>query len=829
MNMMNNEQEMVNSQGNELENLEEGEAEVYQELDSNLAFYMDSSDLDALSDEIWKKTEKEEDSFSEFQKKISFILELCGLDLPNQSTTSNRGGSAGDNYIKNSGTSGLYSSAMSETLFSVANTVTSTLFSNDPMVDASTHGPLSPNGQILDPAIIQDMTTRVKDFSDAWFKKVLKGFKSDLNTTIMWASLLGKAYRKVYFDAKRGFPRSSFIPPGMILTNETFNKFHEGREWTHKYFMTREEIQQKIDSKEWDQAILNAGAGEQDFEKDTSAIRERINSMQGRGTSESFNSDDGEEDLLPIYERHMDADIGRGFEPYIITYGKNGGIGCIDENFDPQDPLKLPIEYLVEYSFLPSFDGEGLGLANYAGQNARAATVLERRTIDAVIASSFPPAFIKPTAKFQNHTLNMEPGKITTLPTGDDDIGKAITFAPVSTPNPMMWQLKSDLEDAIKKVSLIVSQDMMELATRAPQGSVLAMLNRMEQLPNSILKSFYDSFCQELSIFKRMFYQWLPETNEPFIMDIEGETLKVFKNDFSPYVNIFPTGNFSSESTAYKFMRAEIILNQARQNPDVHNMRNVMMNFYKDMGLDEDIIAFLMPDPAQQQQQIVPLDPLTENSNLLTSKGAKSSLEQNHEAHMIIHQQILQSTQDPTALAATHAHIQEHQAMKMLVDLQAMSGVQLPPDPSQLPVEQQNQIAIQVAQALMQQQQQAAANGPQQPIDPGLVGLEEVKAQKEIAHLNADVKMKQIESEAHNAENKVMLEISKLELAKEKQEHEAMKAEFELRIKEQELQLAVKESELNHSHHEIDNLKKIVDMGKEEQVRVSEILHGDSE
>lgn len=812
-----------NEMSHEEDDMNEGEA--LDQRDDNLAWYMDSGELKDLSQDIWKKTEKEEKTLDEFMKKVTFVLELCGLDLPSPNVNSNKSNASGDSYIKNSGTSGLYSSALSETFFNSSSNIMTTFFGREYICDIKTKGPLARNAGQVDPSVIEDIGYRCKRFYNAWFRDVLRSFKNDYAITIMWSMMFGSSYRKAYFDPIRGFPNSSSIPPNMILVNERFNKFYESEEITHKYYLKRSEVDKKIEDGEWCPDILDSGSGERDYERDTFAIVDRMQVMHGKSADQS-QSDEDDEQIL-IYERHQDSLVDGDYIPTIITYGKNGGIGDIKINCDPNDPLKLPFRHFVKYQFLPSFDGVGYGLANYAGQNARAATVLERSTIDSTIAASSPPAFVKPQAKFQNHTINMSPGKVTTLATGDDDISKSITFAPISTPNPIMWQLKSDLEDCIKRVSHIVSEQMISLATQAPQGSVLNILGRMEQLPNAIMQGYYDMFCDELKIFKRMFFEFMPESNEPFTIDIDGELVSVMKGDFSPHVEVVPSGSFSSESTAYKMMRAEIILNQARQNPDLHNMRNVFINLYKDMGLELDIINYIMPDPAQQQQQVIPLDPLTENSNLLNSKGVKASLEQDHDAHILIHQQVMQSTQDPNVLAATHAHIQEHTAMKMLVQLQAMSGVQLPPDPSQLPVEQQNQIAIQVAQALMQQQQQQASQGPAQPIDPGLVGLEEVKAQKEIAHLNAEVKMKQIESESQNSESKMMLELSKLELAKEKEHREALKAEFELHIKEQELILAQRELELDHSHKEIEKLKSIVDMGREEEEKVKKIIDGD--
>ena len=58
--------------------------------------------------------------------------------------------------------------------------------------------------------------------------------------------------------------------------------------------------------------------------------------------------------------------------------------------------------------------------------------------------------------------------------------------------------------------------------------------------------------------------------------------------------------------------------------------------------------------------------------------------------------------QNPAAVAALQAHIQEHQALKYRLQVQellAQQGIELPPEGQPVPMEVQNQIAMMAAQA----------------------------------------------------------------------------------------------------------------------------------
>lgn len=726
----------------------------------NLVNNLKPDEIDRLSHRIWKNTEQEEASYAEFKDRVAFYLDLSGFQMPSRNLQSRRGGSSND-FIKNTGTSNLYSSALGETQLSIVTNVISKFFDGDEFVTVNLHGPLDPASGKIHPQVAEGIKTRVQKWYKMYFTHVLKNYRRDLESTLMWSCNVGTGDRKCYFDPTRGMPTSSLVPPGMLLNNSGYEGFYQATEYTHIYFLTRKEIQQRIDDGLWHENILSSVT----YDEDDSILDQKLKEMQGKSTSISAGSSTSDEDdeKQTIYERYMDIELEDGsIMPVIVTYAKEGAIGAIYSNARGNDPLQLPVDYFVHYRFLPSFQGESMGLANVAGQNARAATVLKRRLIDASLAMAFPPAFVKPTLKFQSHTFETAPGKITTLPVGDDDISKAITFAPTATPNPFMTELKKDLEDQIRKYSLVVTQETMDLAQRAPQGSVLAMLSRLEEMPNCIIQGFYHSFEIEMNIFKRMFFEWLPD-DEPFSMEMNGEVYTIYKNDFSEYVSIIPAAPYTKQSDAYKFMRGEIISQHAERLPQLHNLYQVYWNFYKDMGVEEDQLKQILVQPQPPQ----PADIILNEAKQLPQ----------------VH--------DMRAVLALYYH-----------------SKQIPPE-----------IIEQILPPPAPPPQEA------QQIDPGVVGMAEVEAQKQIAELNAHVKMAQLEVNKQEAETKMQIEMAKLDLSKMEQEKmmlelemKAVKEQKELEIKERDILLKEKESEIEALKYEIDRHDSIAQKEFDHQV-----------
>ena len=133
--------------------------------------------------------------------------------------------------------------------------------------------------------------------------------------------------------------------------------------------------------------------------------------------------------------------------------------------------------------------------------------------------------------------------------------------------------------------------------------------------------------------------------------------------------------------------------------------------------MPDDQINAIMPPPQQAQ----PLDPLTENMNAMQNQPLKAGLAQDHQAHIEVHKMI-------GDMPAMQAHIAEHLALKMRVDVERVLGIQLPPPGAQLPPEVENQIAVMVAQAV--KLLEAERGGPDMTAEQIAARDLEIKAKK---------------------------------------------------------------------------------------------------
>jgi len=715
----------------------------------NLAKALADLDVQQIGFELKRAVEEDIQSQEQYFKAVADVIKLLGINIDGINEKED---------LPFEGASGVCSTALFESLLDMLASATSSLYPPTGMVDCIIQG--EANDQLRDKAY------RKKLFFNYYLTQVAKEFKKEGRRALAWAILTGSCYKKVYIDPTLQRPTSMFIRPEDFIVNSQHSTHLNASRKTHIIRLSGRDLKIRMLMGRYREGMNLVK--EDGYREGEDAIQEALNETTGIDRS-SYEVNLDEEYVL--YEIHTDYYIekdplGPKFDlpmPYIITMDSNSGyVLDICRNWSPNDYLRKKREFFVNFSLLPSLEGEGYGLVHYAGRLAEAATAIKRQLINTGTYANFPGGIYSAGIRLENNNLRPSPGEFIPVMTAGVPIDQMVTTLPYKEPSVALGQLLVGIEDSIKKPSAIINQKVAEMTPHAPVGSVLAMLESLQKVPNAILEGFHESFGQELMLFNERFGEWLP-ANMPYPFKVPGGDLQIIKTDFDDDVKVIPASNPALQNTSYRFMQSEIILTQARQSGDIHNMRFAYEYFYKNLGLSPEDIKQLLPEP-QAAPPPFSGDPVTENTYLMTNKPIKAELQQAHDAHILVHQMILADPQQqpqPQVAAAVQAHIQEHQAQKFFAAMQQKMQQQLPPPefmaspqapqqeqqspqqgmqqfgqsgmPNQQEQQQaeqqqqlqmQNQIAIHAAQVAQQMQQQAAAQQPPPPMDPSVAGIE---------------------------------------------------------------------------------------------------------
>lgn len=658
---------------------------------ANLAATMQPSDVNSLGALLLAGVEEDKRSRGEWETTLATGMKLLGLSFEDRTTPF-------------AGACGVFDPLMAEAVI---------------RFQAVARGELMPAAGPCKTEIIgfetpelKAQASRVSAFMNLYLTQLAPEYYEDFDQMLMWLGLVGSMFKKVYQDPVKGRPVAPFVTPENMIVAYGTTDLTTAQRFCHIAPMTRKQLRQA----QMAGLYLDQNIGEPQHPTGSDGVLEsEVDDTQGvRSGAE------GTEEYR-IFEVHADLEL-KGDEhglpcPYIVSIDENSTkVLSIRRNWREGDPTYARINRFVHYKLMPGFGFYGIGYAHLLGNSAKAATTITRQLVDAGTLANFPGGLRVKGMRMDDNDLGIGPTEFREIDTGGMPIEQAIKMMPYKEPSDVLMQLGNGIRENARNLANTAEIAVGEGRQDAPVGTTMALMEAATRVQSAEMKRCHKSLGAELKMIADLFGEYLPETPYPF--PVRGGESAIMRQDFASNIDVVPVSDPNIGSSAQRMMRAQGVLTSALQSSDLHDMRTAYENFYAEMGLDPNLIERLLP-PAKTQP--VPLDPLTENQNALMNMPLKAGESQDHDAHIAAHAPIAGDS------PALQAHINEHLALKMRVQVQQLTGP-LPPPGTPLPPEVENQIAMAVAQAM----QQLAPQYKSQPAeDPFLVIEREKLAQRD--------------------------------------------------------------------------------------------------
>lgn len=600
-------------------------------------------------------------------------------------------------------------------------------------------------GEVTDE--LEEQASKVEKWTNIFFTQEATEYYPDFKKMIMWLGIAGKTIKKTYFDPRLNRPTSPFIRPQDFIVNygttdlETCWRMTECVTMDEMIFKDRQEkgIYRNIalapdETQDQVSDLQNAvdkteGVTNPDYDQNVNynLYESHVYLDFEEIENEDMNGEDNEDD--------DDQEITNNFRPYIVTLHKESEkILRIERNWEEDDKDFRRIEYYTDYGYLQGLGFYSYGAAHLIGGLANACTALLRQTIDGQTLANFPGGLRQKGMRLVDNNIRIGPTEFIEVDTGGARIQDAVMTMPYNEPSPNINILRNELEEAASGIMGAANMQVSDLNQNTPVGTTYALLGSLHKVQSTVIRSIRDSMTKEIKKFYRLFAKHLPDVDYQF--DTIGGSFCISRYDFIDQISMVPVADAHVTTDMQRLFRAQTLESYAGQNPNLYDLYEVHHMLCKAMKLTDSQIEKILPP----KDDVMPLDPITENRNIMQGKAVKASIEQDHQSHMVVHNILINDPQTPPEVAAeAMSHIAVHKSFEFLIQMQQMIGAQLPEDPAELPMELQNQIAMAAAQALMQQQQQQEQEAPPAPLDPAAVMLEDVKTKKEIAELKAQV------------------------------------------------------------------------------------------
>ena len=646
--------------------------------DENLADFMGDQELRALASELTHLAKSDKESRKDWEETYIKGLEQLGMKIEDRSTPW-------------PGACGVQHPVLSEAVVRFQAQTITEIFPNDGPVKVKIMGKMTDEKE--------KQSFRVKEYMNYLITEEMPEYRSETEKMLFNLALAGSAFRKVYYDPSMNRPCSMFVPAEDLLVSYGAPSLEMAERVTYVMRKTSNEIRKLQVSGFYRDVDLSGSYNEE------SDIQEKYNALTG--DSPSFSSDDRH----LLYEMHVDWDLP-GFEdmaggeatgialPYVITVDVgNSEILSIRRNWMEDDPQKMRRNHFVHYEYLPGMGFYGFGLIHLIGGIAKSATSLLRQLVDAGTLSNLPGGLKARGLRIKGDDSPIMPGEFRDVDVPGGAIRDNITFLPYKDPSNVLHQLLQNIVEEGRRFASITDMKVSDMNQQAPVGTTLAIIERSMKVMNAIQARVHYAMKREFKILSNIVRDYMPAEYE---WEVDGgDVLK--SEDFDGRIDVIPVSDPNSSTMAQRIMQDQAALQLASTAPQLYNLSELHRQMLDVLGIQdaEDIVP--------TEDDMKPIDPVSENMNILKTDPVRAFMWQDHDSHIQVH---LDAAQDPKMLeivqnspkskqieASLSAHVLEHLGFKYRREIEKELGVELPAPGEPLPQDIEVRISALVAEA----------------------------------------------------------------------------------------------------------------------------------
>lgn len=742
--------------------LEFTQEEAEDEFNANLAEELDGGTLESLASDIVADIDNDLSSRKDWEKMYKDGITLLGLKFEERTEPWD-------------GACGVFHPMITE---AVVRFQSETIMETFPAA-----GPVKTKIIGRDTPEKKEAAVRVQEDMNYQLTEKMTEYRSEHEKLLWNLPSAGSAFKKVYYDPSLERQVAIFVPAEDIIIPYGTSELNTCHRLTHRMRKTKNELIKLMKAGFYRDVDLGEP---QKFQTD---IQERKDKETGFSASydDRFELFEVHVNLdLPGYEDEEDGDPTGIALPYVVTIVRGTNeILSIRRNWKEDDDLKLKRQHFVHYQYIPGYGAYGFGLFHLIGGFAKSATSIMRQLVDAGTLSNLPGGLKARGLRIKGDDTPIAPGEFRDVDLGSGNIRDNILPLPYKEPSAVLAGLMDKIVEEGRRFAATADLKVADMSNQAPVGSTLAILERTLKVMSAVQARVHYALKQELQLIAGIIRDYTPEeyTYEP---DEGAPSAK-----YSDYrdVDILPVSDPNAATLSQRVVQYQAVIQLASTAPQIYNMPLLHRQMLEVLGIKQaDKLV-----PLEDDQK--PVDPVTENMNVLIGKPLKAFAYQDHEAHIQVHQSAMQDPviqqmvgQNPQAqqiMGAMQAHLAEHIGFAYRNKIELALGVTLPNPEDELPETVEKQISRLMVEASSQvlneskalvAQQQAQQNAQ----DPVLqIQMQELQIKQQ----ELQIKQQEMQIKAQKAQSDAAAKIEELALKKNEIEMHAQLESIKLGAK----------------------------------------------
>lgn len=698
--------------------------------DSNLAEFIEESELESMASDLVSDFESDRESRSDWARAYVKGLDLLGMKIE-------------DRQQPWAGASGVFHPVLTESVVRFQAQAMGELFPAGGPVRSKIMGKMTPEKA--------DQANRVQNEMNYLLTEEMTEYRDELEQMLFKLPLAGSAFKKVYYDPLMDRPCAVFVPSEEFVVSYGATDLMTCPRYTHVMKKSENEIRELQVAGFYRDVELPAPS------PDFSDIQEKYDELDG----ESAVIED--DDRHTILEMHVTINMPDDFDdpdgiarPYVVTIDKSSReILSIRKNWYEDDQRKKKRLHFVHYRYLPGLGFYGTGLIHLIGGLAKSATSILRQLVDAGTLSNLPAGLKARGLRIKGDDTPLMPGEFRDVDVPGGAIRDSITFIPYKEPSSVLYSLLGNIVEEGRRIGSVADIQVGDTNAQAPVGTTLALMERSMKVMSGVQARLHAAMKKELRLLAKIVHDYMPEE---YAYEVDGDFSRT--DDFDKRIDVIPVSDPNAATMSQRIMQYQAALQLAQQAPQLYDMGKLHRQMLEVLGIQDADDLIKLPE------DIKPSDPVTENMMILKQEPVKAFKYQDHEAHLAVHMSAAQDPklaqmigQSPFAQViqqAMAAHITEHVAFQYRREMEKMLGVELPSEDQNLPEDVEveiSRLAKDAAEKLLKKDQAEAAQ-------------EQAQAQQQDPVVQ--MQQQELQLKAQELQHKMQLDTAKLQLEAEK-------------------------------------------------------------
>jgi hypothetical protein len=711
--------------------------------DDNLAEYLSDSQLHILASDLLQDYEDDVTSRADWLQVYVDGIELLGMKMEERSEPWE-------------GACGVYHPLLSEAVVKFQAETMMATFPAGGCVKTQLIGKETPDKKAAAARVQEDMNYQLLE--------VMTEYRPEHERMLWGLGLSGNAFKKVYYDPALERQVSMYITAEDLVVPYGASNIETAPRITHVMRKTENELRRlQVAGFYRDEDLGEPSNYLDDVEK---KIAERM----------GFNATS--DNRYKLLEMHVELDLV-GFEdldesgeptgialPYVVTIEKTTAtVLAIRRNWDEDDTTRSKRQHFVHYGYVPGFGFYNFGLIHLVGAFAKSGTSLIRQLVDAGTLSNLPGGFKARGLRVKGDDTPIAPGEFRDVDVPSGTIRDNLMPLPYKEPSQVLMALLNQIVEEGRRFANAADLQISDMSGQAPVGTTLAILERTLKVMSAVQARIHYSMRQELRLLKGIIADYAPDD---YNYEPDQGSRKAKRSDYQN-VDVIPVSDPNASTMAQKIVQYQAALQLAQGAPQLYNLPLLHRQMLDVLGIQDAQKLVPMDEDAK------PVDPVTENQNILKTRPLKAFTNQDHQAHIMVHTSMLKDPKIMGALqgnpmlpaiqAAGMAHIAEHLGFQYRKDMEQQLGMALPvqKDISGDDIHLDPDVEANLSPILAQAAQQLAA-----------------QHSKEAAQQKAQQQMQ---------DPLIQMQMQELQLKAAEQKRKEAKDQADIQIKQQELQI----------------------------------------